>query len=299
MQPTLVILAAGLGSRYGRLKQMEAVGPHGEAIIDYSVYDALKSGFGKVVFIIKRDMETSFRENLMARFEKQIEVDYVLQELDMLPQGFALPPDRVKPWGTAHAVMVAESSVKEPFSVINADDFYGFEAFEIMQEFLSSDRKETDYGLVGYKLGNTLSEHGTVSRGTCEIDSDGYLQSVTERTKIGWEGNNIVSYEDGATVALPDDTTVSMNMWGFSPVVFDQIKEGFRNFLDEKGDDPKAEYYIPTMVDQMIREDRARVKVLPCDASWFGITYREDLEKVRASIREKIEAGEYPSNLWA
>lgn len=299
MQPTLVILAAGLGSRYGRLKQMEAVGPHGEAIIDYSVYDALKSGFGKVVFIIKRDMETSFRENLMARFEKQIEVDYVLQELDMLPRGFALPPDRVKPWGTAHAVMVAESSVKEPFSVINADDFYGFEAFEIMQEFLSSDRKETDYGLVGYKLGNTLSEHGTVSRGTCEIDSDGYLQSVTERTKIGWEGNNIVSYEDGATVALPDDTTVSMNMWGFSPVVFDQIKEGFRNFLDEKGDDPKAEYYIPTMVDQMIREDRARVKVLPCDASWFGITYREDLEKVRASIREKIEAGEYPSNLWA
>lgn len=299
MQPTLVILAAGLGSRYGRLKQMEAVGPHGEAIIDYSVYDALKSGFGKVVFIIKRDMETSFRENLMARFEKQIEVDYVLQELDMLPQGFALPPDRVKPWGTAHAVMVAESSVKEPFSVINADDFYGFEAFEIMQEFLSSDRKETDYGLVGYKLGNTLSEHGTVSRGTCEIDSDGYLQSVTERTKIGWEENNIVSYEDGATVALPDDTTVSMNMWGFSPVVFDQIKEGFRNFLDEKGDDPKAEYYIPTMVDQMIREDRARVKVLPCDASWFGITYREDLEKVRASIREKIEAGEYPSNLWA
>jgi NDP-sugar pyrophosphorylase family protein len=297
-KPALLILAAGLGSRYGSLKQIEPVGPHGEAIIDYSVYDAIKAGFGRVVFVIKKEIEADFRESLLPRFESRIETGYVFQELDMLPPGYSLPEGRVKPWGTAHAIMAAENSVSSPFAAINADDFYGYEAFAEMYRFLTTEVSETDYSMVGYKLRNTLSEHGTVSRGVCDIDDNNFLRSVSELTRIRKENSHIVYHEDDSTRFLPEDSIVSMNMWGFSPAVFIHIRKRFSAFLDGNLNDPRAEYFIPMLVDQLIRAGEARVKVLECEASWFGITYREDRESVRKNIMDKIEKGEYPSELW-
>lgn len=299
IKPTLLILAAGLGSRYGSLKQIEPIGPGGEAIIDYSVYDAIRAGFGKVVFVIKEEIESDFRESLLTRFENQIETDYVFQELDMLPEGYSVPAERKKPWGTAHAIMTAERSVNEPFAAINADDFYGLEAFTEMHNYLSSNNPEkTDYCMIGYKLKNTLSEHGTVSRGVCDIDENNYLVSVNELTRIKEENNRILYYDNDTSHSLPEDSTVSMNMWGFTPAVFEQIKQRFSSFLDQNINDPKAEYYIPVLVDQLIRAEEARVKVLHCDASWFGITYKEDREVARKAILQKIEQGIYPRKLW-
>jgi NDP-sugar pyrophosphorylase family protein len=299
MQPTLLILAAGLGSRYGSLKQIEPVGPGGEAIIDYSVYDAIRAGFGKVVFVIKKDIETDFRESLLKRFENRIDTGYVFQELDMLPGGYSLPPDRKKPWGTAHALMAADGAINTPFAAINADDFYGFEAFKGIEEFLSGkNNDDTDYCMIGYKLKNTLSEHGSVSRGVCQTDENDFLVGITELTRIQKENGRIVYYDNGLPHNLSEDSVVSMNMWGFTPAVFMQLKEKFSSFLEKKINDPSAEYFIPIPVDQLIREKAARVRVVDCDASWFGITYREDREAVRKSILNKIEEGIYPANLW-
>ena len=299
MQPTLLILAAGLGSRYGSLKQIEPVGPGGEAIIDYSVYDAIRAGFGKVVFVIKKDIETDFRESLLKRFENRIETGYVFQELDMLPEGYSVPPDRKKPWGTAHALMAADGAINTPFAAINADDFYGLEAFKGIENFLSGKSNgDTDYCMIGYKLKNTLSEHGTVSRGVCQTDENNFLVGITELTRIQKENDRIVYYDNDRPHNLSEDSVVSMNMWGFTPAVFKQLKDKFSLFLERNIDDHSAEYFIPTPVDQLIREAAARVKVVDCDASWFGITYREDREAVRQSILEKISGGIYPSRLW-
>ncbi len=298
LRPTLLILAAGLGSRYGSLKQIEPIGPGGESIIDYSVYDAIKAGFGKVVFVIKKDIESEFKESLLKRFETSIETDYVFQELDMLPEGYSLPADRKKPWGTAHAIMISESAVRNPFAAINADDFYGYESFAKINNFLSGHVSGNEYCMIGYKLKKTLSEHGTVSRGVCKTDENNYLISVTELTQIKKEGSRIVYYENDKSSTLPGDSTVSMNMWGFTTSVFKHIKERFSQFLDENTDNPKAEFYIPTLVDQLINEEKARVRVIPCNASWFGITYREDREAARKNILKKIETGEYPKKLW-
>ena len=298
MDTTLLILAAGLGSRYGSLKQIEPVGPGGETIIDYSVYDAIKAGFGKVVFVIKEEIESDFRENLLKRFENKIETEYVFQELHMLPEGYHVPVNRKKPWGTAHAILISEKAVKTPFAAINADDFYGFEAFKAMYGFLSQDETENDYCMIGYRLDNTLSEHGTVSRGVCEFDSNDFLISVSELTKIKREGDRIVYYENDKSSTLPADATVSMNMWGFKQSVFKKIRERLSTFLNENIDDLKSEFYIPTLVDQLIQSEEARVKVLRTNTSWFGITYKEDKETAKKSILQKIEKGEYPRKLW-
>ncbi|MGF1586254.1 MAG: NDP-sugar synthase [Bacteroidales bacterium] len=298
MKPTLLIMAAGLGSRYGSLKQIEPIGPGGEAIIDYSVYDAIRAGFGKVVFVIKKEIEADFQGSLLKRFENRIETSYVFQELDMLPEGFSLPPDRKKPWGTAHAILISESAIDTPFAAINADDFYGYESFSELNSFLTGKNKETDYCMVGYKLKNTLSEHGTVSRGLCDIDDKGFLRTVTELTKIKQEGAGIVYYENDEKISLPEESIVSMNMWGFNESVFQKIKERFSAFLEESINDPKAEFYIPTMVDLLIKSGEARVKVLNSNATWFGITYKEDKEAVKQSVLSKIDSGDYPRKLW-
>jgi NDP-sugar pyrophosphorylase family protein len=298
MRPTLLIMAAGLGSRYGSLKQIEPIGPGGEAIIDYSVYDAIRAGFGKVVFVIKKEIEADFQGSLLKRFENRIETSYVFQELDMLPEGFSLPPDRKKPWGTAHAIMISESAINTPFAAINADDFYGYESFRELNSFLTGNNKETDYCMVGYKLKNTLSEHGTVSRGLCDIDDKGFLRTVTELTKIKQKDAGIVYYENDEIISLPEESIVSMNMWGFTGTVFAKIKERFSAFLKECINDPKAEFYIPTMVDLLIKSGEARVKVLNSNATWFGITYKEDKEAVKRNISGKIDSGEYPRKLW-
>ena len=298
MKPELVILAAGMASRYGGQKQTETVGPVDEAIIDYSVYDAIRAGFGKVVFIIRRDMEDSFRKNLIRRFEDRVEAVCVHQDPTDVPDGFSLPANREKPWGTAHALLAARDEVKAPFSVINADDFYGREAYEVMHEFLTSGAGDHEYAMAGYRLFNTLSEHGSVSRGICNVDDQGYLRSVTELTRILRSNGRITSEQEGIRRELPEDAIVSMNMWGFTPAIFKQTIEEFRTFLEQNIDDPKAECYIPSVIDRMIANGKARVRVLRCDASWFGITYRDDLESVRTSIRKKVEAGEYPADLW-
>jgi NDP-sugar pyrophosphorylase family protein len=297
-KPALLILAAGLGSRYGSLKQIEPVGPGGEAILDYSVYDAIRAGFGRVVFVIKRDIEAEFREVLLKRFEDLIETAYVFQDPDMLPKGYSLPPERKKPWGTAHAILAAEHSISSPFAAINADDFYGPEAFTEMQKFLAGEIDETEYSMIGYKLKNTLSLHGTVARGVCDLDDNNFLRSVSELTRIQRENGRIVYYEDDESYVLSEDSVVSMNMWGFTPTIFRQIRQRFPEFLDENSGDPKAEYFISSLVDKLIRAGEARVKVLHCDADWFGITYREDREAARKSILEKIEGGKYPAKLW-
>ncbi len=298
MDPTLLILAAGLGSRYGSFKQIEPVGPGGETIIDYSVYDAIRTGFGKIVFVINKELEADFKDSLLKRFENRVETRYVFQELDMLPEGYTLPANRKKPWGTAHAIMISEKAISTPFAAINADDYYGYEAFREMHKFLSSPGNQTDYCMIGYKLANTLSEHGTVSRGVCDIDENGFLVSVSELTKIQRENSRIIYYENDESFPLPEESTVSMNNWGFTESVFRQIRERFSSFLDENINDPGAEYYIPTLVDQLIRTGEARVKVLQCNASWFGITYREDKDAAKKSILERIENREYPDKLW-
>lgn len=299
MKPQLVILAAGLASRYGGLKQLESVGPAGEAIIDYSVYDAIQAGYDKVVFVIRKEIEDEFRHNFIKRFEDRIDADCVIQDPESLPDGFTLPPDREKPWGTAHALLAAEKAIQAPFVVINADDFYGREAFRLMHDFLSgSGSAGTEYAMAGYRLGNTLSKHGTVSRGVCDVDEQGYLQSVTELTSIARQSGVIVSQQNGEERKLPDDAVVSMNFWGFTPAVFDQMHDAFRSFLQNNIDKPRAECYIPTVVDHLINQGQAQVKVLKCEASWFGITYKDDLETARSTILQKIEQGDYPHQLW-
>ncbi len=286
-KPTLLILAAGMGSRYGGLKQIDSVGPNGETIIDYSIDDALRAGFGKVVFVVREGIEKPFRETVGARFETRIAVEYVFQELDKLPAGFFVPNGRAKPWGTTHAILMAAEVIREPFVVINADDFYGGEGYRLLAQHLLSGT--SDYAMVGFVLRNTLSDFGSVARGVCQVDAGGYLRTITELTKIERDGEGAKDASiANQIVRLSGDELVSMNMWGFSPTVFPQLRTAFRLFLKQNGGHMKAECYIPTTIGELVAVGQARVKVLRTGDSWFGVTYREDRPRVVESIRKLI-----------
>ncbi|MGN6554086.1 MAG: nucleotidyltransferase family protein [Verrucomicrobiota bacterium] len=295
--PTLLVLAAGLGSRYGGLKQIDPVGPGGETIIDYSIYDAMRAGFEKLVFVIRRDIEESFREVIGRRFENRIAVKYVFQELDRLPPGHVLPANRKKPWGTGHAILMGAEAIQEPFAVINGDDFYGAASFRMLAEHLCSG--SADYAMVGFILRNTLSEFGSVARGVCTVGNDGRLGSVTELTKIEPSGA-AAKYTDGSGVVHPltAEEVVSMNMWGFAPSIFGHLRQQFGDFLEKHGQEEKAEFYIPSVVNHLIQNGQEHLKVLRTSDSWFGITYREDRPRVVESIRTLIARGDYPEKLW-
>lgn len=302
MKPTLLVLAAGMGSRYGSLKQMDGIGPNNEAIIDYSIYDAIRAGFGRVVFVIRHLFEKEFREIFTPeRFGGRIEVDFVFQELDKLPAGFTLPADRVKPWGTNHAVMMgAEAIQSEPFAVINADDFYGQEAYVTIADYLRTLRGgENRYCMVGYEVQNTLSEYGAVSRGVCTLDAEGDLTSMVERTHIERkEGVILFQGDNNRMEPLADNALVSMNMFGFTPDYFTHSRDYFTEYLKTNINNPKSEFYIPTMVNHLVATGEARMKVLRTDAKWFGVTYKEDRPAVVERVRALIDAGVYPEKLW-
>ncbi|MGB7266223.1 MAG: sugar phosphate nucleotidyltransferase [Terracidiphilus sp.] len=295
--PTLLVLAAGMGSRYGGLKQIDPVGPAGETIIDYSIYDALRAGFGKLVFIIRKDIEEAFRETVGSRFEKRVAVDYVFQSLEDIPPRFSVPAGRTKPWGTTQAILLAADAIHEPFAAINADDFYGAESYGELARHLTSG--SPDYAMVGFILRNTLSDFGSVARGVCQVSDDGFLRSIVELTKVERDGDGgRNTAPDGAVTKLSGDEPVSMNMWAFTPRVFDQLRERFEQFLEHNSSDLKAECYIPNTVGELVRDGEARVKVLRSRDSWFGVTYREDRPRVVESIRGLIAAGQYPERLW-
>ncbi|MGM9805213.1 MAG: nucleotidyltransferase [Candidatus Aphodosoma sp.] len=300
MRPTLFVLAAGMGSRYGGLKQLDGVGPHGETIMDYSVYDAVRAGFGKIVFVIRHDFEQDFREKVSGKYERILPVEICFQSLDALPDGFSCPKDRVKPWGTNHAVLMGKNVIHEPFAVINADDFYGRDGFAVLAEALAElDGKENNYCMVGYRVGNTLSESGTVSRGVCSVNTEGCLTAVVERTAIERKNGRVVFVdENGEEQMLDDNTPVSMNMWGFTPDYFDYSEEYFSNFLRENVDNPKSEFYIPTMVNHLITNGAVRVRLLDTTSQWFGVTYAADRPSVVARIEGLVAKGEYPSPLF-
>ncbi len=299
MRPTLVILAAGMGSRYGTLKQIDGIGPNGERIIDYSIYDALRAGFGKVVFIIRKSIEKEFKETILGNLPDSVFTEFVYQELDAIPEGLSYSSERVKPWGTGHAMLVAAHNVHEPFIVINADDFYGAGSYKIAIEFLKNNANPFEYGLIGYRLKNTLSDFGSVSRGICQVDEQDYLMSIVEHTKIMKQGSKIISVQDeGAEIELTGDETVSMNMFAFNPSIFDFLDRDFREFIRNNYDNPKSEFYIPTVVDNLINSGEAKVKVKRSDETWFGLTYSEDKKSVEKRIEELIEKGVYPKKLW-
>lgn len=301
VKPTLLVLAAGMGSRYGSLKQMDGVGPNGEAIIDYSVYDAIRAGFGKVVFVIRHSFAAEFQEVFSAeRFGHKIEVEYVYQELESLPEGFTLPAERVKPWGTNHAVMMAKGAIDGPFAVINADDFYGREAYQTIGDYLSQlGNSRNNYCMVGYQVSKTLSENGTVSRGVCTVDGEGNLQSMVERTQIERVNGTILFHDGGADEPLAEDTPVSMNLFGFTPDYFEYSEAYFKEFLAANIDNLKSEFFIPLMVNKVINDGTATMRVLKTTSNWFGVTYKEDKPQLMAKIEELIESGVYPRNLWS
>ena len=301
--PTLLILAAGVGSRYGGLKQIDAVGPHGESIIDYSMYDAVRAGFDRLVFIIRPEFEAPFREKAGNNFERAVECRYAFQTLTEGLGEFPLPEARKKPWGTGHAVLSAKAHVDGPFAVINGDDYYGPGGFRAMAGFLNDAASPAgdapaEYAMVGYRLRNTLSEHGYVSRGVCAHDASMHLETVVERTHIVKEGISAYFLEDDVRHDLTGDEIVSMNLWGFTPDLYPHLEAQFAEFLAERGGDPKAEFYIPAVVDRLVKEGRARAKVVPTDETWFGITYPEDKAVVQGKIRERIAEGVYPERLW-
>lgn len=300
MKPTIVILAAGMGSRYGSLKQIDRVGPSGETIIDYSVYDALRAGFGKVIFVIRKSIEEEFKESLLRRWEKRADVDYVFQELEDIPVGFRVPADRQKPWGTSQAVLVAEPKVNRPFAVINADDFYGAGAFKVMADYLLQLKNEgVMYSLVGYDLNSTLSEHGAVARGVCQVDKDGRLVGIVERVHIERTPRGIFyKDEQDRLVPLRRDETVSMNFWGFTPTFFSFARREFENFLRENLRNPKAELYIPLVINKLVKSGEASVTVLETREKWFGVTYREDKPQVIEELAKLVARGVYPKTLW-
>lgn len=300
MKPTLFVLAAGMGSRYGGLKQLDGLGPHGETIMDYSIYDAVRAGFGKVVFVIRHSFEQDFKDKIVKKYESVIPVEIVFQELENLPEGFTLNPERVKPWGTNHAVLMGKDVIKEPFAVINADDFYGRESFQILADYLKTmTGKTNEYCMIGYRVGNTLSESGAVARGVSATDEDGYLTTVVERTHIE-RIDGKVQYKDetGTFVTISDNTPVSMNMWGFTPDYFDYSEKDFIEFLKNNTDNLKGEYFIPLMVNKLIQDKTVKLKVLDTPSKWFGVTYADDREAVVAKINALIAAGEYPEKLW-
>jgi len=296
-KPTLLVLAAGMGSRYGGLKQIDPVGPNGETIIDYSIFDAMRAGFGKLVFVIRKDIEQQFREIVGSRFENRIAVEYVFQELDKLPAGFSIPAGRTKPWGTTHAILMAEGVVKEPFAAINADDFYGRNAYKVLEQHLISGT--SDYAMVGFTLKNTLSDFGSVARGVSRTDANNNLTSVQEMMKIERDGMGAKNTDgEGKITKLSGEEAVSMNFWGFTPALFPQLKAEFIKFLNKSGGELKSECYIPSTVNDLVLAGQAKVKVLRTPDSWFGVTYREDRPQVVASIRKLIERGDYPEKLW-
>lgn len=303
VKPTLLVLAAGMGSRYGSLKQMDGVGPNGEAIIDYSVYDAIRAGFGRVVFVIRHSFAEDFVSVFNAeRFGGKIEVDYVYQELENLPEGFSVPEGRQKPWGTNHAVMMAAETISEPFAVINADDFYGEDAYRTIGNYLSTlEGKSGEYCMVGYEVNKTLSENGTVSRGVCTLTADGCLESMVERTKIERNSEGVIVFHDlGEDVALEENTPVSMNLFGFTPDYFNHSRKTFVEFLSDEANitNLKSEFFIPLMVNLLISSGTARMKVLSTSAKWFGVTYKEDKPQLMEKIEQLIADGVYPRNLW-
>lgn len=300
MKPTLFVLAAGMGSRYGGLKQLDGLGPNGETIMDYSIYDAIKAGFGKVVFVIRKSFEADFRAVVVNKFKNLIDVEVVFQDITDVPEGCTYNPEREKPWGTNHAVLMGREVIKEPFAVINADDFYGQESFAILAEFLRSVvGKSNQYCMVGYRVGNTLSESGSVSRGVCVVDENNLLKNVVERTHIEEKGGTIIFIdENGEEVSIPAETPVSMNMWGFTPDYFDYSLEYFKQFLAENGDKLKSEFYIPLAVNNLIVEGRATCAVLDTPSKWFGVTYAEDRPQVVLKINELIRKGVYPAQLF-
>ena len=295
--PTLLVLAAGMGSRYGGLKQLDPVGPDGETIMDYSVFDARRAGFGKVVFVIRKEIEEAFKEKIGSRYEKRVPVEYVFQETDKLIPGFSLPEGRTKPWGTTQAILMAADTIHEPFGVINADDFYGASGYRLLALNLQSGT--SDYAMVGFVLRNTLSEFGTVARGVCHVTDDGYLKDITELKSIEREAARITNIDaEGQETVLTGGELVSMNMWGFTPQIFPQLYEHFQRFLKRHGNDLKAECYIPSSVNTLIQAGHARVKVLRSADAWFGVTYREDHSRVVESVCRLIEQGTYPHRLW-
>ena len=299
MKPTLFILAAGMGSRYGGLKQIDGLGPNGETIMDYSVFDALRAGFGKIVFVIRKDFEADFREKVLSKYADKVPCEVCFQSIDKVPAGCTYNPERTKPWGTNHAVLMGKELIHEPFAVINADDFYGADAFRVLADFLHSiEGKKGQYCMVGYRVCNTLSENGTVSRGVCTTDANGLLTDVIERTKIEEKNGQIVFTEDGVDTVLEPNTPVSMNCWGFSPDYFDYSEEAFRTFLAEHGQELKSEAYIPSLVNQLITSGKATCRVLDTTAKWFGVTYAEDRPQVVMKLNQLIEKGDYPAKLF-
>ena len=301
MKPTLLILAAGIGSRYGGLKQVDPVGPNGEAIIDYSIYDAIRAGFGKVVFVIRESFAEAFSNSFSKKLEGKIETAYVFQELNNVPDGIEYTSERKKPWGTGHAVLVAKDVINEPFVVINADDFYGHSAYKKIGDYLDSvtDSEIPDYCMVGYGLQYTLSEHGYVSRGVCETDKNNYLKTVIERTHIEKvDGNILTELDDGSKMKMTGKEVVSMNIWGFTPSYFDFLEKYFEAFIRQNAGNPKAEFYIPFVVNELIKTGKAKLKVLESKDLWFGVTYKEDKELAVRNIAGLIKKGVYPEKLW-
>ena len=305
MKPTLLLLAAGMGSRYGGLKQLDGLGPNGETIMDYSIYDAVKAGFGKIVFVIRKDFEQDFREKVVSKYQGHLPVEVVFQSLEDLPSGFTVPEGRTKPWGTNHAVLMGKEAIKEPFAVINCDDFYGRDSFQVMGKYLSSlaEGSANKYAMVGFRVGNTLSESGSVSRGVCSTDEKGFLTTVVERTKIERKADGEVKYleDDGETwTAIPETTPVSMNFWGFTPDYFTYSQDYFKYFLglESTKTNLKAEFFIPLMIDKLIKEGTATVEVLDTTSKWFGVTYPEDRPDTVAKIQKLIDDGVYPDRLF-
>ena len=303
MKPTLLLLAAGMGSRYGGLKQLDGLGPHGETIMDYSIYDAIQAGFGKIVFVIRKDFEEQFREKVLSKYEGHIPAELVFQGIDALPKGFTVPEGREKPWGTNHAVLMAKDVINEPFCVINCDDFYNRDCFMVIGKYLADlpEGAKNDYAMVGFRVGNTLSENGTVSRGVCSTNKEGNLTTVVERTKIERRDGKVQYLDDnGSWVTVDDNTPVSMNVWGFTPDYLDYSEEYFKEFLSDPRnmENKKSEYFIPMMVNKLITDGTATVKVLDTTSTWFGVTYPEDREGVVERIKRLVDEGVYPSKLF-
>lgn len=301
MKPTLFVLAAGMGSRYGGLKQLDPLGPQGQTIMDYSIFDAIRAGFGKVVFVIRKDFEEDFRRSILSKYEGHIPVEVVFQSTDKLPEGYTCPEERTKPWGTNHAVMMGADVIKEPFAVINADDFYGRDAFAVIAADLMRERtRKGDYSMVGFRVGNTMSENGSVSRGVCSVNAEGNLTKVVERTGIAYDKDHRICFldENNETEYLDPSTPVSMNLWGFTPDYFSYSDREFRRFLDKCLTTPKAEFYIPTAIDTLINSGEATVKVLDTTSRWFGVTYAADRQGVVDKLAALHAAGEYPDTMF-
>jgi hypothetical protein len=300
MKPTLLILAAGMASRYGSMKQVDGFGPNGETIIDYSIYDAINAGFGKISFIIREEFLDSFKAIFEPKLKGRVETDYVFQSYDLKPFGIDKVIERAKPWGTMHAVLAARNQVKEPFCVINADDYYGKEAFVEMAKFLTTEAADDTYSLVGYQIDRTLSDYGSVSRGVCKVDDNGNMVEINERTEVYFKEDGTVAYKDATgEYSLPNDTRVSMNFWGFTPAVFKQSEPMFKKFVEANESNPKAEFFIPLAADELIKSGTASFKVIPTASKWFGVTYKEDKPIVQKSISDLVANGTYPANLWS